>query len=113
MSDLIGDDIKLDWVRHCCKVSGTVNDVNEPWTAYDKSGNNTGHFFPWQFADRYKNTEITIKGRTDSDRKVTLDDDGILVLRLENLSENKATIALTDQTVILDFTGVTLGTSVD
>lgn len=106
MSDLIGDDISLTWVRHSCKVGGTIKKVSEPWTAFDKS-DNTGHFFPWQFADEYKHTDVTIKGRTAGDRKVTLDDDGILVLRLENLSANTATLVLKDQIVILDFTGAT------
>lgn len=62
---------------------------------------------PWQFADKYKNTAITIKGRTAGDKQTTLDDDGILVLRLENLTAGKAIIALSDQTITLDFTGVT------
>ena len=109
MSELIGEDISLTWIGHTCKVTGTVNEVTNPWTEYAKDGNNTGHFFPWQFADKYKNTEITVKGRSSGDRTATLDDDGVLVIRLENLNENKATVTLVDDTLTLDFAGVTNG----
>ena len=58
-----------------------------------------GHFFPTVFGDEVKNGELTIKGRKDGDRKVTLDEDRILVIRLENLKENTATIESDEKTV--------------
>lgn len=58
-----------------------------------------GHFFPTVFGDEVKNSELTIKGRKDGDRQVTLDEDRILVIRLENLKENTATIESSGKTV--------------
>lgn len=55
-------------------------------------GQTDGHFFPVTFGSEYKGKELTMKGRTDGDRKAKLDDDLLLIVRLENLKGDTLTI---------------------
>lgn len=106
---MIDDNILLYWDENGCNVEGTIKNVSDPWTAFSSSvEEQTGHFFPMKFSDEYKKTSVTVKNRVAGDRTFTLDDDCILIQRIENLKENKATIVLTDMTFTLDFSKATL-----
>lgn len=57
-----------------------------PWTEFDVEGKNIGHFIPVLLPAECVGQKVTIKGRLDGDRTVTIDPDRTLVTRLENLS---------------------------
>lgn len=85
---------------------GSLKSITDPWTEYDKS-NNTGHFVPIQLPAICKGKEVTLKGRTGGDRKVMVDDDLFLVIRLENLSGTTMTVEMDDAELMkLDFTAL-------
>ena len=88
------------------KASGEVKNIQTPWKEYD-SKNNTGHFVPIEMPTACVNQEITIEGRKDGNRTATVDDDRMLVQRIENLSGNKMPVKMDGKTLMtVDFTGV-------
>lgn len=82
--DLLDADVEITIEGTTARVTGTVRNVAEEWTAFD-SQNNTGHFFPLLLPEECRGKEVTVKGRTDGDRTVTIDGDLLLIQRLENL----------------------------
>ncbi len=106
VSDLIGGDITSVWFNNTCYIDGTIKKVTG-WTQFD-ANNPDGHFFPWQFAAEYKGSKITAKNRVDGDRRVTLDEDGILVIRIENFRNLAAVIETEKGTFTIDFSGAEL-----
>lgn len=109
MSDLIGTDAKISKDG---TVTGNIKKIEEPWTEFD-SDNNTGHFFPFKVADKFKGKTATFKGRNAGDRKITIPDDLLIVQRIENLTTaKKLTVTVESESFSLDFTGATLEGSV-
>lgn len=105
--DLISDNVKMSVTGNTVKVSGDVKTITKKWTEFDKSGNNTGHFFPMLLPTECVGQEVTLKGRTGSDRTVKVDQDRLLIVRLENLSGTTLTIEMGGKTLMeVDFTGV-------
>ena len=87
------------------KASGEVKPVTTPWTEYD-SKNNTGHFVPIQTPAICKDQDITIENRKDGDRTVQVDDDLLLVVRLENLNSDKMPVKMDGKDLMtVDFSG--------
>lgn len=106
VKDLISDNVRISVTGKNVKVSGDVKNINEPWTAFSKD-DNTGHFLPLQLPDVCKGQKITIKGRKKGNRTATVDDDLLLIQRLENLSGTTMEIDLAGETLMkVDLTGV-------
>ena len=83
---------------------GSLKNITEPWTEFD-TVNNTGHFIPIQLPDICKNQDVTLKGRTGGDKTVSIDDDLLLIVRLENLSGTTLTLVMGgEELMVLDFT---------
>ena len=83
---------------------GSLKNITEPWTEFD-TVNNTGHFVPVQLPVICKDKDVTLKGRTGGNKTVHVDDDLLLVLRLENLSGTTLTLEMDGkELMVLDFT---------
>lgn len=120
MSDLQADDVRMRWSEDACKILGTLKFVGEPWTEYDPDGDNTGHFFVWQFDNKYAGTEVQLSANTvkenviaidsyPSTTTITLDSTCCLIQRIENLADGKLHIKMADDVEYdLDFTETTL-----
>lgn len=120
MSDLQADDVRMRWSEDACKIVGTLKFVGEPWTEYNPDGENTGHFFVWQFDNKYAGTEVQLSANTvkenviaidsfPSTATITLDSTCCLIQRIENLADGKLHIKLADDVEYdLDFTETTL-----
>ena len=84
-----------------------VSDLNELFG--ETEGN--GHFFPVEFNEKYKNKKLTISGRKSGDKQIQVDDDLLLVQRIENLDESAKKLTVKDDADTLftvDFTDATL-----
>lgn len=89
------------------KATGEIKNIADPWLAYDKT-DNTGHFAPMQLPAALKGEEITLSGRVGGDLTATVDDDLLLVQRLENLTGDTLTIKKGETLVMdVDFSGCT------
>lgn len=105
VSDLT-DDLELSVKDDTVTFTGSLKNITEPWTEYDKT-NNTGHFIPTQMPVICANEDITLKGRTDGDRTVHIDEDRLLIIRLENLTGTTATVEMNGAELMkLDFTSL-------
>lgn len=90
------------------EATGTAKYVADFSELYGDGAEKTGHFFPIQFDPKYSGKKITIGGRSDGDKDVTLDEDLLLIIRLENLSANKVTLTPESEPFLtVDFTKVT------
>lgn len=106
VSDLISTDVKVTIDEEKVTVTGTVHKVTG-WTEFS-TDQADGHFFPFLMPEACKKKNITVKGRTAGDRTVEMTDDLLLVIRLENLKEDKMQIFMDgDLLMDADFTGVT------
>lgn len=102
---LIGEDFKLTLIGTNAIASGSVKTITQQWTEFDKK-NNTGHFIPMLLPAECVGQKVTLKGAA-SDRTVTVDEDRLLVVRLENLTGTTLTVEMGDKTLmVVDFTGV-------
>ena len=108
VSELIGDNFKLSVSGTTVTATGDVKNIEEPWTEFSKT-DNTGHFAIIQLPAMLKGQKITLEGRTKGSRTVKVDDDLLLVQRLENLTEaQKLTVKKDGELVmVVDFSGVT------
>lgn len=109
VSELIGENFKLSVDGKNVTATGDVNNIAEPWTDFDKSGNNTGHFVPLMFPAELKGQKVVLSGLSSKDRTITVDTDLMHVQRLENLSdEQRLTVKKNGDLVMsVDFSGVT------
>lgn len=108
VGDLISNDVKLHISGTTVKPTGTVKNIAEPWPDFDKAGSNTGHFFPMTLPAACKQQKVTCKGREAGDRTVTIDEDLMLITRLENLSADVLTLEMGGQLLMtVDFTDIT------
>lgn len=89
-SDLVGD-VKVTKEGKTVKYSGQAKNITMPWDAYPE-GENTGHYLPIMLPADSVGQKLTLKGRKNGDKDITVDDDRILVVRLENLSGTTLTI---------------------
>lgn len=90
-------------------VAGTLHNVSGYEDFSDDPAEQSGHYLPITFGSGYSGKQITIKGRTDGDRTVTLDEDLTLVLRKENLTGDTAEIESEGEPVVtLDFSTAVL-----
>lgn len=80
-------------------VIGTIK-YAEGMDALFSGDESEGHFFPTVFGNDLESDTLTIKGRKNGDRQVTLDEDRSLVIRLENLAGNTATIESNEKEVV-------------
>lgn len=110
VSDLIDENVQMVGHGPRVTVTGTIKAISEAWTAFDpRDGYNTGHFFPIQLPADCSNQKITCKNRVDGDRTVTIDPDLLLIIRLENLEDEKAVLEKDDELLMtIDFSGATL-----
>lgn len=107
--DLIENDVKLAITGTDITVTGTVKNITEPWKEFSTK-ENTGHFFPIQFPAYTQGKEVTLKGSKNGDKTITVDEDLLLIQRLENLKNNILTCEMGGKVLMkFDFTGVTLG----
>ena len=104
VSDLIGTDVKLAVSGNSVTVTGTIKNITEPWTEFNKKKDNTGHFFPMEMPKSCIDQKITVEGRADGNKTVTITEDRLLIQRLENLSGNVMTITMGEETLmVVDF----------
>ena len=108
MSDLIGENFKLTVDGTTVTATGDVNSIAEAWEEFSKT-DNTGHFAIITLPAVLKDQKITLEGRSKGARTVTVDDDLLLVQRLENLTEAKKLTVKKDGELVMtvDFSGVT------
>ncbi len=85
VSDLIGDDVSIAWNGIEGKVTGSIRKISEAWTAFSKTGANTGHFFPLLLDSRYSGEDITVVGSTGEKTEKDLK----WIIRLDDLMTKK------------------------
>lgn len=107
MSDLIGENFKLTVDGTTVTATGDVNNIEEAWEEFSKT-DNTGHFAIIKLPAILKGQKVTFEGRTKGARTVKVDDDLLLVQRLENLTEAKKLTVKKDGEMVMevDFSGV-------
>lgn len=107
ISELVGENYKYTVKDTKVTATGDVKNISTPWLEFDHTSNNTGHFVPIQFPAYLKKQKVKCTG-TASERTITVDDDLLLILRLENLTSNTLTVkSATDELIMtVDFSGV-------
>lgn len=105
IGDLI-EDVETSRSGDTIKFSGTVKNVTEPWTDYDPS-DNIGHFVPIQLPKDLVGKTIKSTGITPQ-RDVVLDEDCLIIVKMEHVDNLVFTLTLEDGTVIgtFDLTGL-------
>lgn len=104
--DLVGENFSLAVDGTTVKATGDVKNIDAEWAEFD-SKNNTGHFVPIQLPAKCSGQKISIEGRSAGKRTVKVDEDLLLVQRLENLSGNSMTVKMADGLLmVVDFSGV-------
>ena len=91
VADIAGEDYALELAGTNVAAKGTLKNVTKPWTAFD-SKDNTGHFAPITLPADLTGTQITLSGRSGGDKTVTVDEDRLLIQRIENLDGDTLTI---------------------
>ena len=108
VSDLIQDDIHIDWEGTTGYVTGTFKKV-ENWTDLP-GGTKSGHFFPMKLDEKYKNKpfDFIMDGKEPGSHTDSASDDEMSwVLRIDKTK--KFTFKSNNQEIItLDFTKATL-----
>ena len=100
-SDLINKDVRIRWSGLDGKVYGSANYVKDIGSLYG-AGQKTGHFFPLELATDLQNTTFNIHGAKTGTKQVTTDGDTMLLIRLENLDDDKiVTVTKEDGSEIL------------
>lgn len=103
-TDLIGENVAIKWSGTDGAVTGDIKHIAEPWTNFNASGDNTGHFFPIELDAKYEGQKITVIGKRQKTAQ-----DRFWVLRVENAKNNKFTFKQGDDVLFtLDFSGATL-----
>lgn len=92
------DDLKFVKAGDTIKATGNLKTISK-WEGFDASGNNTGHFLPIKLPEKCSGKEVTCKGRKDGDRKVKIDPDLMLIVRLENLESTIFTLEMGGETI--------------
>lgn len=107
VSELVGENFKFTVDGTTVTATGDVNNITEAWKEFDSKSNNTGHFVPIQFPAFLKKQKVKLEG-TSHTKEITVDDDLLLVCRLEGLTKNVLTIKTqADELVMtIDFSGV-------
>lgn len=113
VSDLINSDAAIKWDGTKGTVTGTAKKDPESVKSLYGKEEQTGHYFPVMFEERYFGKKVTLSGTTHPDKTITLSaEDPYLIIRLENLSAGKALTATVQETgeevFVLDFNGVTM-----
>lgn len=107
VSDLIDAGVSIKWDGTTGKVQGTIKNIKEAWTGYSSTGDNTGHFFPVELDEKYKDDKITVIGAKQRSAK-----DRFWVLRVENAKDGaKGTFTFkkaSEELFTLDFSEATL-----
>ena len=109
VENLVDDTYQVSLVGTQVRASGNVKNIADGWTEFSKS-DNTGHFAPIILPLELVGQKVTLSGRTGEDRKVTITEDRLLIVRLENLDGNVLTVKdESGESVIMtiDFSGVT------
>lgn len=108
VSDLI-DGASVAWTGTKGKVTGTIKKDPDSVKKLYGADQQSGHFFPATFESKYYSKPVTLGGRTDGDRVITpTAEDPYLIIRLENLSGDKATAKADGAEIFeLDFSGAT------
>lgn len=107
VKNLIGADVTLRYDGITVRAKGTVNSITAPWEEFDQSGKNTGHFFPIELPAKCVEQTVKCKGRVDGDREVRIDEDRLLVIRMENLAGTIAEFEMNGETIMkLDLSGL-------
>lgn len=103
--DLIGADYKLTVSGTSVRASGEVKNITQPWTAY-AAKDNTGHFAPTVMPAACVDQEVTVGGRKDGEKTVTIDEDRLLVVRIENLQGGEMPVKMGGKPLMtVDFSG--------
>lgn len=107
ISELVGENFKYTVDGTNVKATGDVNNISTAWKEFDSKSNNTGHFVPIQFPAYLKKQKVKLEG-TAKTKTITVDDDLLLILRLENLTGNALTVkSATDELIMtIDFSDV-------
>lgn len=86
MSELISDNVTVDWAGTSGKVKGDIKTIQN-WTDFDSNtDNNTGHFFPIELDEQYEGKKITVIGSKQKTAQ-----DRYWVTRIENSKNGKFT----------------------
>lgn len=109
VSELIGEDVTIKWDGLDGTVSGEVKNVAD-FSEFFGESEKTGHFFPVAVDKKYKGKDLTASGRTGGDLTIHIDDDLMLIQRIENLTEAKKLTVKDGEDIVftLDFTEATL-----
>lgn len=108
ISELVGENFKYTVDGTNVTATGDVNNIETAWTEFDSKSNNTGHFVPIQFPAYLKKQKVKLEG-TAKAKTITVDDDLLLICRLENLTANKLTVKTSpggELIMTIDFSGV-------
>ncbi len=108
VSDLVGENFKLSVAGTTVTATGDVKNITEPWGDFS-AADNTGHFAIIKLPAILKGQKVTLEGRTKGARTVTVDDDLLLVQRIENLTAAKKLTVKKDGQLVMevDFSGIT------
>lgn len=107
ISELVGENFKYTVDDTNVTASGDVKNISEAWKEFDSKSNNTGHFVPIQFPAYLKKQKVKLEG-TSHTKEITVDDDLLLICRLEGLTKNVLTVksATGELIMTIDFSGV-------
>lgn len=108
MSDIVGEDYNLSVSGRTVTATGISKFISEPWTEFSDT-HNTGHFGVVQVPAELKGQKLVLGGRTDGDRTIEkMDDDLLLVTRLENLTAAQKLTVSKDGALYMtvDYSGV-------
>lgn len=113
VSDIVGADATIKWNGNNGEMTGEAKFVSDFSAAFGKD-EQVGHFVPISLDKKFKGKQLKLSGRIDGDRTVTISDDLLMVVRLENLTaEKKLTAAnaaskATTPVFTIDFSKMTL-----
>lgn len=87
--------------------SGDVKNITDPWIEFDPSNSElqTGHYVPIQFPEECAHKKAKLTGLTHT-TEVELDDDCILIVRLEGVKNLKFTAEIDGVLYTFDLTGL-------
>lgn len=80
------------------KATGSLKTVSN-WQEFDSAGKNTGHFLPIKLPDKCSGQNVTCEGRKDGNRTVKIDEDLLMIVRLENLTGTEFTLKMGEEVI--------------
>lgn len=113
VSELIDQNVSIGWAGTKGTVTGTIKKIESYGSPYE-GGQDSGHFFPVKFSDKYLDKDITVGSQNGEGGKEIrpTNSDPYLVIRVENVtvdSKISAILKSTKEEIFeLDFSKATL-----